>query len=165
MNTITVVHTHSNKLSIKKLSLLNKLFKKSDNSTSEDNLDIHQLQLATCILLIEVSKSDDDYDKAEQEKIISLIKEKFSLTDDEIEEVFSVSNNHHNKMISLFEWTDIINKECSYDQKLVIIGFMWDIAFIDSKIDKYEDYTIRKVCDLIYVKHKDFINLKNERVI
>jgi uncharacterized tellurite resistance protein B-like protein len=162
---ITVVHTHSSKLSIKKLSLLNKIFKKSDEATSDNNLDIHQLQLATCILLIEVSKSDDDYDKVEQEKIISLIKDKFSLTDDEIEEVFSVSNNHHNKMISLFEWTDIINKECSYDQKLIIIGFMWDIAFIDSKIDKYEDYTIRKVCDLIYVKHKDFINLKNERVI
>jgi uncharacterized tellurite resistance protein B-like protein len=160
-----VAHTHSNKLSIKKLSLLNKLFKKSNESNSDNDLDIHQLQLATCILLIEVSKSDDDYDKAEQEKIISLIKEKFSLTNDEIEEVFSVSNNHHNKMISLFEWTDIINKECSYDQKLVIIGFMWDIAFIDSKIDKYEDYTIRKVCDLIYVKHKDFINLKNERAI
>ena len=165
MNMITVVHTHSSKLSIKKLSLLNKIFKKSDEATSDNNLDIHQLQLATCILLIEVSKSDDDYDKVEQEKIISLIKDKFSLTDDEIEEVFSVSNNHHNKMISLFEWTDIINKECSYDQKLIIIGFMWDIAFIDSKIDKYEDYTIRKVCDLIYVKHKDFINLKNERAI
>ena len=165
MNMITVVHTHSSKLSIKKLSLLNKIFKKSDEATSDNNLDIHQLQLATCILLIEVSKSDDDYDKVEQEKIISLIKDKFSLTDYEIEEVFSVSNNHHNKMISLFEWTDIINKECSYDQKLIIIGFMWDIAFIDSKIDKYEDYTIRKVCDLIYVKHKDFINLKNERAI
>ena len=162
---ITVAHTHSNKLSIRKLSLINKLFKKSSESMSDNDLDIHQLQLATCILLIEVSKSDDDYDKAEQEKIILLIKEKFSLTYDEIEEVFSVSNNHHNKMISLFEWTDIINKECSYDQKLVIIGFMWDIAFIDSKIDRYEDYTIRKVCDLIYVKHKDFINLKNERAI
>ena len=147
------------------MNLLDKLFKKSSESESNDDLDTHQLQLATCILLIEVSKSDDDYDKVEQEKIISLIKDKFSLSYDEIEEVFSFSNNHHNKMISLFEWTDIINKECSYNQKLIIIGFMWDIAFIDSKIDKYEDYTIRKVCDLIYVKHKDFINLKNERAI
>ncbi len=67
-------------------------------------------------------------------------------------------------MTSLFEWTDIINKECSYEEKLVIIGYMWDIAFTDSKIDKYEDYTIRKVSELIYVKHKDFINLKNDRI-
>ena len=40
---------------------------------------------------------------------------------------------------------------------------MWDVAFTDSKIDKYEDYTIRKVSELIYVKHKDFISLKNSR--
>ena len=26
--------------------------------------------------------------------------------------------------------------------------------FLDSKIDKYEDLTIRKVSDLIHVKHK-----------
>ena len=129
MNMITVAHTHLSKLSIKKLKLLDKLFKKSNKSASDNNLDAHQLQLATCILLIEVSKSDDDYDKEEQEKITSLIKNKFSLTDDEIREVFSASNHHHNKMISLFEWTDIINKECSYEQKLVIIGFMWDIAY------------------------------------
>ncbi len=147
------------------MNLIEKFFKKSSKSSDDDDLDIHQLQLATCILLIEVSKSDDDYDADEQEKIISLIKDKFSLTDDEIGEVFSASNEHHNKMISLYEWTDIINKECSYEQKLIIIGFMWDIAYIDSKIDKYEDYTIRKVCDLIYVNHKDFINLKNERAI
>ena len=79
MNMITVAHTHSNKLLIKKLSLLNKLFKKSSESESDSNLDIHQLQLATCILLIEVSKSDDDYDEVEQEKIISLIKDKFRI--------------------------------------------------------------------------------------
>ena len=55
-------------------------------------------------------------------------------------------------MTSLFEWTDVINNECDYEQKLLIIGFMWDIAFIDSKIDKYEDFTIRKVADLIHVE-------------
>lgn len=145
------------------MKLIDKLFNKSSKSASPDISDIHKLQLATCILLIEVSKSDDDYDANEQEKIISLIKNKFELTDDEIEDVFSHSNNKHDEMISLFEWTDIINKECSYEQKLIIIGFMWDIAYSDSKIDKYEDYTIRKVSDLIYVKHQDFINLKNER--
>ena len=96
------------------MNLLDKFFKKSTKLKSDNDLDIHQLQLATCILLIEVSKSDDDYDPKEQEKIISLIKDKFSLTDDEISEVFTASNNYHNKMISLYEWTDIVNKECSY---------------------------------------------------
>ena len=31
-----------------------------------------------------------------------------------------------------------------------------------NQIDKYEDYTIRKIADLIYVKHSDFIKAKHE---
>ena len=48
---------------------------------------------------------------------------------------------------------------------------MWDIAYTDSKIDKYEDYTIRKVSELIYVNTKisfllkivELPNFKNSR--
>jgi len=145
------------------LNLLEKLFSKSATTSSKQKNVEHTLQLATCILLIEVSKSDDDFDINEQEKIKKIIHNKFNLTKEEIDYIFSLSNDNHDNMTSLFEWTDIINKECSYKEKLIIIGFMWDIAFTDSKIDKYEDYTIRKVSELIYVKHKDFINLKNDR--
>ncbi len=146
------------------MSFFSKIFKKNDKSDIDDYSDTHKLQLATCILLIEVSKSDDDYDVKEQEKIKKLVQSKFNLSNNQLENIFLISNKTHNIMTSLFEWTDLINKECSYEQKLIIIGFMWDIAFIDEKVDKYEDHTIRKVSELIYVKHKDFIALKNERI-
>lgn len=145
------------------MNLLEKLFSKSSTNTTEKKDVEHTLQLATCVLLIEVSKSDDDFDLQEQEKIKKIMVNKFNLTKEELDQIFSLSNDNHDNMTSLFEWTDTINKECSYEEKLIIIGFMWDIAFTDSKIDKYEDYTIRKVSELIYVKHKDFINLKNDR--
>ena len=74
-------------------------------------------------------------------------------------------NKKHDSMTSLYDWTEVVNKECNYEQKCLIIGYMWDIAFLDSTLDKYEDFTIRKVADLFYVKHKDFIALKNERAI
>ena len=147
------------------MNLLEKLFSKSKSNTPSETDKNHTLQIATCILLIEVSRSDDDFDVAEQKKIQTLIKSKFDLTTEELNHIFSISTDSHNNMTSLFEWTDIINKECNYKEKLLIIGFMWDIAFTDSKIDKYEDFTIRKVSELIYVKHKDFISLKNERSI
>ncbi len=146
------------------MNLLKKLLPIFKDEVLDQNVsDVDQLQLATCILLIEVSKSDNDFDIEEQSKIKSLVQRKFQISQDKIETLFMYSDEQHNSMTSLFDWTEIINKECSYDQKCKIIGFMWDIAFIDGKIDKYEDFTIRKVADLIYVKHKDFITLKNER--
>ena len=147
------------------MKLFQKFFPSSSGSQDDNSSDDDQLQLATCILLIEVSKSDDDYDVDEQKKIKSLLQKKFEMSKDDIENIYALCDKEHDRMTSLFEWTDIINKECNYEQKCIIIGFMWDIAFIDSKIDKYEDLTIRKVSDLIHVKHKDFISLKNERAI
>ena len=146
------------------MKLLNKLFPKLKDEVSNNNSsDIDQLQIATCILLIEVSKSDDDFDIKEQDKIKDLVKKKFNIPQDKIDHIFMHCNKEHDSMTSLYDWTEVVNKECSYEQKCMIIGYMWDIAFIDSKIDKYEDFTIRKVADLIYVKHKDFIALKNDR--
>ncbi|MEK9793597.1 MAG: TerB family tellurite resistance protein [Gammaproteobacteria bacterium] len=144
-----------------------KLFKKLFPSVSDDvadaKSDTDQLQIATCLLLIEVSKSDDEFTRDEEEKIKSLLKNKFEIPNNELEDIFQLYNTKHDAMTSLYECTEIINKECSYEQKLKIISYMWDVAFTDSKIDKYEDYTIRKVSELIYVKHKDFISLKNSR--
>ena len=37
---------------------------------------------------------------------------------------------------------------------------MWTIAFADEEIDKYEEYLIRKISDLTYVSHSDFIKSK-----
>jgi uncharacterized tellurite resistance protein B-like protein len=38
---------------------------------------------------------------------------------------------------------------------------MWEMAYADGNLDKYEDYIIRKVADLIYVPHSEFIRAKS----
>jgi hypothetical protein len=43
------------------LNIFKKLFKDTDESSYKNDAD-ENLRLATCILLIEVSKSDDDFD-------------------------------------------------------------------------------------------------------
>ncbi|MDD9894524.1 MAG: TerB family tellurite resistance protein, partial [Gammaproteobacteria bacterium] len=37
---------------------------------------------------------------------------------------------------------------------------MWRVAFSDERLDKYEEHLIRKIADLIYVSHSDFIKSK-----
>ena len=41
-----------------------------------------------------------------------------------------------------------------------VIEHLWEIAFADSRLDKYEEHMVRKIAGLIYVEHKDFINAK-----
>ena len=119
-----------------------------------------ELILATCILLLEVSKSDDSFDDIEKEKILSILKQNFNLNTQQTSFLFKIADKKNDEMISLYEWTAKINELCSYSDKKKLMKFLWDIAYADGRIDKYEDYTIRKISDLLYVKHSDFIKAK-----
>ena len=119
-----------------------------------------EMVLSICVLLIEVSKSDDDYDDSEKEKIIDLLKKKFSLNDDQIDILIMMADKKNDEIVSLHELTASLNKEYTYSEKKNVIKMLWDIAYSDGRIDKYEDYTIRKISDLLHIKHSDFIKAK-----
>jgi uncharacterized tellurite resistance protein B-like protein len=61
---------------------------------------------------------------------------------------------------SLYEFTRLINDNYDPAQKIALIENMWRIAFSDERLDKYEDNLIRKISELIYVSHSDFIRTK-----
>ena len=119
-----------------------------------------EMILSICVLLIEVSKSDDDYDDSEKEKIIDLLKKQFSLNDDQIDILMMMADKKNDEIVSLHELTASLNKEYTYSEKKNVIKMLWDIAYSDGRIDKYEDYTIRKISDLLHIKHSDFIKAK-----
>ena len=118
--------------------------------------------LAICILMIEVSRSDDKFDDLEKDKILSILKSKYNLDETQLETIMKIANQKNEDMISLYEWTTIINSTYQYDERVKILRSLWEVAHADNVIDKYEDYTIRKIADLIYVKHSDFIKTKHD---
>ena len=143
------------------LNILDKYLRKSDKSIQEDIQKFDDMTLATCVLLIEVSKSDDKFDDAENNKIISILKNKFNLDDSQVNILLEIADNKNQEMISLYDWTSKINEVYKYNEKKALIRELWDVAFADGRIDKYEDHTIRKIADLIYVKHEDFMKAKH----
>ena len=42
-----------------------------------------------------------------------------------------------------------------------VIEMLWKVALADQRLDKYEDYVVRKVADLLYVAHSDLIRIRN----
>ena len=145
-------------------SILEK-FKSKNNkkivSTATDSFEDKSI-LSICILMIEVSRSDDKFDDIEKKKILSILKNKYKLNQKQIDILINIANQKNEEMISLYEWTSVINNTYSYEERVDVLKSLWEVAHADNKIDKYEDYTIRKIADLIYVKHSDFIKTKHE---
>ena len=142
-------------------NILDKFTSNNETVADKDVESFDEVTLTTCVLLIEVSLSDDNYDEQEKEKIIGILKTKFSLDEKQINVLMELASEKNKEMISLYDWTSQINSIFSYEEKKELIKSLWDVAFADGHIDKYEDHTIRKIADLIYVRHEDFMKAKH----
>lgn len=115
---------------------------------------------ACAILLVEVARADFHHSDVEKQEVKRLLQSHLDLPTDELEELIKHSESEGVHTTSLHPFTTIINDHYDHQKKVELIRLMWQVAFADGEIDKYEDSVIRKVADLLYVSHSDFIKAK-----
>ena len=128
--------------------------------TTLPNLDSTALNEAIATLLIEAARVDDnttEADIAEAKKSLKLLA---NIDSEQADVLIGKVSLPKNRPTSYLPLTRTINQNLDYDQKCILIGAMWTIAHSDSHIDPHEDHIIRKISDLIYVSHRDFIDQK-----
>jgi len=120
----------------------------------------HSLKLATAALMIEMMRMDDHIHDDEELAMISLVQDKFQLTDEETNEIISLAKLELENSTDYFQFTSLINDQFSYAEKIHIIELLWQLAYADGALDKDEEYLVRKISELLYVSHSDFISTK-----
>ena len=140
------------------LDNLKKLFaeKKEDQST----IGQRDADLASVALMILVSNADHEVDPLEVERIMSIARETCAVDSDDVQAFFNEAELRSEASVSLYEFTEVINACFDKAQKFALIKNLWRVAYADQTLDRYEDSTIRKVAELIYVSHTDFIKAK-----
>lgn len=129
-------------------------------SQSSDSISEHALQIATAALLIEMMRADYDISKEEKKTVNDTIRSKFELTPEETDDLLKLAEDQVWEATGYFEFTSLMNKGLNQEQKIKVIEHLWEVAFADGILDKHEEYMVRRIADLIYVEHKDFINAK-----
>ena len=130
------------------------------SETTLPNLDSTTLNEAIATLLVEAARVDNnttEADIAEAKKSLKLLA---NINSEQADELIRKASLPKNRPTSYLPLTRTINQNLDYDQKCILIGAMWTIAHSDCHIDPHEDHIIRKISDLIYVSHRDFINQK-----
>ena len=130
------------------------------NEVKEED-EAQQIAIAAGVLLIEIARADDDIADDEINIAINHLKYSFQNSALKIDDVFKETIKEKSEdATSLYEFTDLINKEWDKEKKLRLLQALWEVANADNRIDKYEEYYIRKIKDLIYLSDQDFITAK-----
>ena len=104
--------------------------------------------------------SDQELDEREHQEFMEVLQQSYDIAEPDLEELTRLAKNAAIEATSLYQFTKLINDSYDYEKKVELIENMWRIAFSDKRLDKYEDHLIRKVSELIYVSHSDFIKTK-----
>ena len=144
------------------IDLVKKFFGKSTTNSPGDigGEKIHDIRVATCALLIEMSNMDGEFSESEKESIISVLKKDYYLSDENTIALIEASNEELKGSIDLWQFTNLINQNYSMEEKLRIIETVWRIAYTDGKLDKHEDYLVHKLAKLLRLTHKQLIEAK-----
>ena len=139
-----------------------KFFKKIFQTEESEDLTIDdKTSTKACIaLLLETSMADEILDESELMALKNTLQKDFQINKDEIDELIDLAKENVEDSTSLYEFTRDINDNFDADERVKLIESMWKIAYADGNVDKYEEHIIRKVSNLIYVAHSDFIKAK-----
>lgn len=131
-----------------------------DSTTQSPEMVDHHLKLATAALLIETTRADFDSTESEQQAVVDSLLALYELPADELKELKVLAESEVDEHVSLHQFTSLINKHYSPEQKKALIEMMWRVSYADGHADAHEDHLIRKVAGLLYVPHSVFVNAR-----
>lgn len=123
------------------------------------------LRLATAVLMVDVARADRIFDEAEFERTLQLIEKHFGLPTEDAAQLINEADEKAVDLVSAYELTEVLHKHLDEEEKTRIIGLLWDIAYADGALDKYEDSLILKISDLLYVSRARVMRLKHDAAL
>jgi uncharacterized tellurite resistance protein B-like protein len=130
------------------------------DSVSPEKDEFEQIQIATCIILLEVAKSDDEFSTIEKTTLTAILKRKFELSDEATEGLMEIAHRKREESTDLWQFTHLINQNYSREKKKKIVEAAWQIIYSDKKLDQYEDHLIHKLAKLLQLDHDELIEAK-----
>ncbi|RBO82839.1 TerB family tellurite resistance protein [Marinomonas aquiplantarum] len=116
-------------------------------------------QKAVAALLMEVMLADHHVAPEEEKEIKRILNEVSDLGDD-IELIYEEARKGVDEANDLYQFTKVINDHASLEQKMQLLKGLWHVALSDGDLDAHEDHRIRRISELLFMPHSEFIQSK-----
>jgi uncharacterized tellurite resistance protein B-like protein len=147
------------------LTKLQRFFNQYLSEETKDTIPLERrLQMATAALMVEMLHVDEQVTAEEDAKLRQLLKKRFELSSIEIESLIDLAHNEKHEATDYYTFTSLLNAHYTQQQKIKLVEDLWQLAYADSHLDKYEEHLLRRLAELLHVPHQDFIRTKHKAI-
>jgi uncharacterized tellurite resistance protein B-like protein len=123
--------------------------------------DPDRVPLAMAALLVEAARADHVVKEAELEELGTRLAVGLDLEPGAAMGLVRRARDAVERSVSLYEFTRPLHEAFGAEQRLDFVRMLWQVALADRHLDKYEEYLVGKVAELLYVARGDVIRLRN----
>lgn len=132
-----------------------------DTVAVEESLE-HDVQLACAVLLIDAARADDEEHHVELRAVEDLLRQRFDLAPEETTALVAHAREKLDHAVALQGFTRQLMDALDEAERGQLVGMLWEVVYADGKLDAWEEHLVRRIADLLYVTHSEFIRHKLE---
>ncbi|MCS5566719.1 MAG: TerB family tellurite resistance protein [Pseudomonadales bacterium] len=129
---------------------------------SEVETETTTVPLAAAMLLLEVAWADHELEERELEQVKVALESMYEIDQDQISEIIDRARLDHHDSTGVFPFTRLLNDRLDRAERKALLVHLWRVASFEGDQEHYEEHVIRKITDLLYLNHSDFIAAKRE---
>ena len=134
----------------------------SPSEGSHESAREDALRMATAVLMLDVARADHVFDESEFERVLGLIQSHFDLAPEDAAALVNSADDKAEDLTSLYDFTQLLHNNLDENEKSRIVGLLWQVAYADGQLDKYEDSLVLKISDLLHVSRGRVMRLKHD---
>jgi len=120
--------------------------------------------LALAVLMVEAARADFERSPEELALIRETLVSSMSMSLADAEALLQKAVTKSDAAISLYEFVAVLNDELDAGEKEQLIGWLWQIAHADGRVDPQEEGMIRRMAELLYVPHSALVRQRLELI-
>ena len=119
-------------------------------------------RVAVIGLCFQVMEADGAVRASERRKMRKLIKEHYKLDDAALNALIAAGETAESEAIDFYQFTSEIKRHLSEEQRIELVGMLWEIVYADGARSEMEDHVIWRIADLLGVSGRDRVLKRQE---
>lgn len=119
-------------------------------------------RVAVMALCIQVMEADGKVLDVEKTTLRSRFKRLYDLEEAELDALVAAGADAESEAIDFFRFTSELKRQLSEEQRIALIGLLWEIVYADGERSEMEDHAIWRIADLLGVSGRERIMKRQE---
>ncbi|MEO0963300.1 MAG: TerB family tellurite resistance protein [Pseudomonadota bacterium] len=102
-------------------------------------------QVAAAALMVEGARLDSDFDDTERAAMERIVAERFSLSADDAQTLIDIAAARQKSNYDNWQFTNAVSKNFSAEEQIDILSMMWEVAYADGELHRFEVHQIKSV--------------------